>query len=352
MTDVITAIEQVAPDWLTTVLRDAGALDTGRVVNVASDTSQPFGAIVSRLTLTYSDDASGNKPTRLFLKLANPEIHQQWPGRGKREVEFYSAIPAQDYANLPLPRCYGAAFSTAGFHLLLDDLAETHISIAHPLPPSAAQCERVVDSLARLHAYWWDDARLGVSIGRSADQKTIYNGDEAVYPAFKEMLGEALWDERRDIFERAIQAAPRLHERLRKGNLTLIHGDAHAWNFLYPKNPAGAAMMVDWESWDADVGVFDLAYMITLFWFPAHRERMEKALVCQYHEKLMVYGVIGYSWDDCWYDYRHSVIRLLFRPGDWWYNRRDDAFWAEIWWPRLERVIYAYEDLHCEELLT
>ena len=191
-----------------------------------------------------------------------------------------------------------------------------------------------------------------MNIGRAADQKTVFNGDEDYYPAFADFLGEALWDERRAIFERVLKAAPRLHQRLGQGDLTLIHGDAHAWNFLYPRDPNAPAVLIDWEAWDADVGVFDLAYLITLFWFPAHRARMEKTLVERYHEKLVANGVVGYSWDDCWNDYRHSVIRMLFRPVWWQHARPDDLHWGEIWWPRLERVICAYEDLHCEELLS
>jgi thiamine kinase-like enzyme len=351
MATLITDIAQVTPDWLTESLRHAGVLDRGCVVAVDQDTSKPFGAIVSRLTVRYDEDASADAPRKLFLKMANPEIHREYPGRGKREVEFYGAIPAADYGGLPLPRCYDAGFSDEGFHLLLDDLTDSHVILAHPLPPSRVQSEQVVDALARLHAYWWDDGRLGVSLGRSADQKTVFNGDEAYYPAFADFLGEALWDERRAIFERVMKAAPRLHERLRQGNLTMIHGDAHAWNFLYPRDNDTPAVLIDWEAWDADVGVFDLAYLITLFWFPAQRARMELELVRRYHERLVGYGVVGYSWDDCWQDYRHSVIRLLFRPVWWQHARPDDNHWAEIWWPRLERVICAYIDLNCEELL-
>ncbi|MBZ0286932.1 MAG: ecdysteroid 22-kinase family protein [Anaerolineae bacterium] len=352
MAQVITDIEQVTPDWLTDRLQNAGTLTCGGVTHIDAETSRPFGSIVSRLKLTYSADAPDDAPRKLFLKVADPDAHRQYPGRGKREIEFYGAIPAGDYARLPLPRCYDAVVSDEGFHLLLDDLTDSHVILPHPFPPSWVQCEQVVDALARLHAYWWNDARLGVSMGRSADQKTVFNGDEEFYPAFADFLGEALWDERRAIFERAMEASPRLHDRLRRGSLTLIHGDAHAWNFLYPRDPADPAVLVDWEAWDADVGVFDLAYLIALFWFAAHRARMEKTLVERYHEKLVASGVVGYSWDDCWNDYRHAVIRLLFRPVWWWRERRDDQRWAEIWWPRLERIICAYQDLNCEELLS
>jgi thiamine kinase-like enzyme len=353
MGEVITAIEQVTPEWLTTVFDRADLLGGGQVQAIQQDTSRPFSALVSHLSVTYSGDVSNRAPRRLFLKLANPEIQRKWSGRGKREVQFYRAIPSDDYLKLPLTRCYDAQSSKEGFHLLLDDLTETHIVLRHPLPPSRAQCEQVVDTLAQLHAYWWNSPQLGVNMGLSAEQKTVFNGDEVFYPAFADSLGEALWDERRAIFERALEAAPRLHERLRQGNLTLIHGDAHAWNFLYPREGASrSAVLIDWEAWDADVGIFDLAYLITLFWFPAHRARLEQKLVRRYHSVLQAHGIKHYSFDDCWNDYRHSVIRLLVRPVWWWHARPEDEFWPEVWWPRLERVICAYEDLHCEELLS
>jgi len=349
---VLTDVEQATPEWLTAALREAGVLDKGMAEQVEIDTSRPFGAIVAYLKVRYSSDAPMNAPSSLFLKVANPETHSKWPERGKREVEFYNAIPAADYSRLPVPRCYGAAFSLDGVHLLLENLADTNTILQHPFPPSEAQAEQVVDALAKIHAYWWNDKRLGVEMGRAAHQKTVFNDDENRFTAFADFLGEALWDERRSLFERVMAASSKLQIRLTKGNLTLIHGDAHAWNFLYPQQPEKSAVLVDWEAWDADVGIFDLAYLITLFWFPAHRARLEQKLVRRYYSKLVEYGVTDYGWDHSWYDYRHSIIRLLFRPIWWWHVRPTDAHWAEIWWPRLERVICAYEDLHCEELLA
>ncbi len=344
MGEVITSVEQVTPEWLTAVLDRA-------------ELSRPFGSLVSRLTVTYKGDVSARAPHRLFMKLADPDTHEKWPGRGKREVQFYNSIRQGDFARLPLPQCYDAAISDDGFHLLLDDLTESHIALPHPFPPSLEQCRQVITTLASIHAWWWNNEKLGVSMGRSPEQKTVFDGDEDFFPAFADFLGEALWPERRAIFERVIDAAPRLHKRLEKGNLTLIHGDAHAWNFLYPRGKldyvgAKGAVLVDWETWDADVGVFDLAYLITLFWFPAHRARLEKELVQNYHFFLQTFGVRKYSFEDCWNDYRHSVIRLLLKPVWWCHAHPEDKFWPEVWWPRLERVLCAFEDLHCGELLT
>jgi thiamine kinase-like enzyme len=350
MPDVITEIEQVTPEWLTGVLRKSGALERGQVAAIEKDTSRPFGSIVSRLAVNYTEDTLDSAPRRLFLKIANPETHQDFPERGRHELEFYSAIPNSDAANLPIPRCYDIAFSAAGFHLLMDDLAQTHFLVPHPLPPSQSQCEQVADSLARLHAYWWDHAMLDTKRGNTA----LFFGVESAFAGFADFLGDRLWDERRGIYERVLAEKSRLEARFADDKrLTLVHGDAHAWNFLYPHTAERHnACLVDWEAWGVDVAPYDLAYMIALFWFPAHRARAETSLVRRYYDHLVEYDVRDYAWEDCWNDYRLSIIRNLFMPVFWWNEQRDSDFWPELWWPRLERVMCAYDDLHCDELLS
>jgi thiamine kinase-like enzyme len=351
MTGVVTRAEDITPEWLTTHLRKAGTLDHGEVISVEKNISQPFGSIVARLTISYSANAPETAPQRLFLKYANADSHREHPERGRNEIHFYRF--AGNSPDLPIPRCYDATYSDEGFHLLLDDLAHTHFQIAHPLPPHQPQCEQLVDALARLHAHWWDDPRLGVEIAVPLSDKSLFMGGETIFPEFADMLGDRLWDERRQIFERVIAAAPKLVKQFtNQKDVTLIHGDAHAWNFLYPHDAdKHLAMLVDWEAYGVDVGPFDLAYMIGLFWFPAHRARAEYGLVRRYHRRLLEHGVIGYGWADCWHDYRFSVIRTLFMPVLWWNMSRDSDFWPELWWPRLERVLCAFEDLHCDELL-
>jgi hypothetical protein len=63
--------------------------------------------------------------------------------------------------------------------------------------------------------------------------------------------------------------------------------------------------------------------------------------------RLATGGVEGYRWTDCWDDYRYSILELLFVPmGHWEVGLHDD-----IWWPHLENVLDAFEDLNCAEML-
>jgi hypothetical protein len=159
------------PEALTQALRLCGALGAGRVSAVAVESAKP--TVLSRITrvrLSYEGPAEG-APGSLIVKtgLTMPG-GATWSG-GRFEVAFYAQVGRAMTAP-PLPRCYGGAWlpDTNDWHLLLEDLTDTHgVVSAWPLPPSREESERIVATWARFHAAWWDDPRLGDTVGRWAD---------------------------------------------------------------------------------------------------------------------------------------------------------------------------------------
>lgn len=347
----LSSIDALTPAWLTEVLTARRVLSQGRVVDIEKECDAPFMATVCRLALTYSANASPAAPRKLFLKSAPGGTGTQVHGR--QEARFYQ-MAMDDEADLPIPTCYLAAIddATGTLTLLLEDLSDTHEALEHEIPPTEPQCYQLMEVLARLHAVWWDSPRLGVDIGTAPTRQAIaaaFDEDVANFRAFAEFLGDRLQPSRRAIFDRVIRslAAIRLERIGSQRQLTLCHGDAHAWNFLYPREAGDSPRLLDWEALRIDIGARDVAYLIAVFWHPERRKWLEKALVRHYHEQLHANGVTGYSWDACWYDYRLSVIHLLFEPV-WWWRHQTPAF---LWWHRLERLMMAYEDLQCAELL-
>lgn len=129
--------------------------------------------------------------------------------------------------------------------------------------------------------------------------------------------------------------------------MNVVHDDVHIGNFLYPHNPSKHKIrIIDWQTWNVDVAVKDLAHMMAYFWFPERRKRYERMLLQYYHERLQAYGITNYSWETLYDDYRLCVIRKLFHPA-WQWEMGDTA---SKWWLHLERVMLAYEDLECAEL--
>lgn len=154
--------------------------------------------------------------------------------------------------------------------------------------------------------------------------------------------------EGRAIYERVFSSSLQPWMRLTDPRgLTIIHGDAHTWNFLFPRAGAGPAFLIDWQLWHVDVGARDLAFMMALHWDPSRRRELEAPLIQSYHEALLAHDVSNYVLDDLWLDYRRSVVRNLTFPIILWSR----GMKPEAWWRRLECALSAYHDLGCEELL-
>ena len=88
--------------------------------------------------------------------------------------------------------------------------------------------------------------------------------------------------------------------------------------------------------------------MMAMLWYPEMRHRLEQPLLDLYHATLVAQGVRGYDRQALNNDYRLSVLWLILRPV------RQAAFnippW--VWWPNLERIFLAVDDLGCRDLLA
>jgi thiamine kinase-like enzyme len=339
-------------EHLTEALRKSGALGKARVCNVAEAGSfVKLRSHTRRLRLEY-EGMAGDAPRSLILKMGHRDSDGRPPYANAHEIAFYHDIaPA-----LPVrvvPRCFEAveATETSAWHLLLEDLTESHvIATEWPLPPTLTQCESIVQAWARFHAAWWDDPRLGVSVGKWSDAEgweQPLRSLAAQVARFTDRFGELLSPERRDLYQRLLDRAPDLLARYSSHrNLTLIHGDAHWWNCFVPRE-GGEVRLIDWEDWSIDTATDDLAYMMAMLWYPDRRRRMERPLLDRYHETLLAQGVGGYDRQALDDDYRLSVLWLIMRP----IGQAANNIPPRIWWLNLERIMMAVDDLNCRELL-
>lgn len=338
--------------YLNAVLKQAGVLDKPcvRDVSVISDRPTLISRII-RLRLTYDDPDA--LPNSLIVKTSLPARQGSEWLNGHREIVFYSDAAPLLPAGL-VPRCFEAhpADATTPSYLILEDLTDTHaVASEWPLPPSDAQCQTIVKALARLHSVWWDDPRLGVTIGTWLDEAAMDRFIQQVaghFAVFADRLGDELSGEQRAFYEKLMAAAPRLHRRYRDaGNITVTHGDAHVWNCFLPRDGSNDVRWFDWDGWRIRVPTNDLAYMMAIHWYPERRQRLENALLDHYHTALLENGVHRYSRSDLWDDYRLSVLWHTMTP----------VFAAGlklppvIWWNNFQRIMAAVDDLGCRVLL-
>ncbi len=372
--DVIRSADEVTPEWLTATLRAGGVLTRGEVAGVeAEGPESTFASDIYRLAVTYTAGAFARAPRHLFLKISMPSLQhgalprEQW----RREYDFYTGIAPAMNAHVTIP-AFGAGYeeNTGASYLLLLDVSDTHgpclAPEEAPVDGGPLAAESAVEALARFHAAWWDSPRLGVDIGRyPSPQERIHDVENAriATATFFDRCGDSLPDRWRATYERVLDALPGLYGRHSSGrNLTLVHGDAHLGNFLFPRRqrsagppasrpahvagPPSGALLLDWQFWHPTIGGTDLAFLIAR-WEPETRRALEAPLLHRYHDGLLAHGVTGYTRSDCYDDYRLSVILVsLFIP-IW-----QRTLWG--WKPDLravETVMTAYEELGCEEML-
>jgi thiamine kinase-like enzyme len=348
----------MTPDLLSEILIASGVMRAGSVTAVACDmesSQKGFISSVATCNVTYSHDAEGDVPQRLFLKVTKSELHPEYRQVGQHETSFYTTIlpPAHD---LPVPRCYYAAWDADTRHavLLLADLSHRHFQRPLPLPPAPAQCQRIAESRARIHAHGWNHPQLGKTIGApltpdeaAASLKRL----EASYPHFMEYLGDTVLPAQRSAYERILASSflqRRAQRLLAQQTVTLIHGDAHTNNLMLPYDHArGRAILIDWQRWSIDVPLYDLAFLIALHWSAERRAARERPLLRHYHAQLLRHGVTAYSWEDSWNDYRASVIVMTLIPIGQFRRRMP----AGVIWNGMEQSVAAFNDLGCAELL-
>ncbi len=336
-------------EHLTAALRKFGALGDGCVREVTVESSRD--TVVShiiRLRLSYDGEASG-APRSVILKVA----HRAWADKlwmaGRHETAFYNEVAPLMPAGL-VPGCFEASWNedSKAWHLLLEDLTDSHfIATTWPVPPAAEQCKSIVQALARVHASWWDQSRLGTSVGAWLDEDDSQKLAEQVV-IFIDQVGDLLPEDRCDLYRRLVDAAPRLSQRyLSHRNLTIVHSDAHVWNVLLPKQQSRDARVFDWDQWHINPGSNDLAYMMAMHWYPDRRRLLEQPMLDCYHETLTACGVRGYDRRALSDDYRLSVLWHVAKPV--WQHALGVP--PLIWWNNLERIFLAVDDLGCRELL-
>jgi len=181
---LLTSPDEATPEWLTVILRDGGYLRQGRVTAVVHDAGSSVHARNARLQLRYSDEAQGDRPSALFLKIS-----------------------------------------------------PTHTT-NFAAPPTLAQANKTAVAMARLHAAWWNDPQLP-EVGRWPETAVIDNYVQSALPGIQPLLEETR-DQISDEWCRLIQLIAERHGYQMKARaadpatMTFIHGDPNPGNILSP----------------------------------------------------------------------------------------------------------------------
>ena len=352
------------------LLRSGGHLTTGHITNVTRAELTGDNSRITRLLLEYSTEADpANAPPRLMLK---ENLPLAWAvAAGAQEVTFYRTIAGlADHPDL-VPTSWGAAYDmvSGDSQILLADLSDSHhratrdrdAQVAGDVP-SDETCDQVIDTLARLHAYWWDHPLLRDGVFPLLD----FNGDWTRWVAYEQHRRRS-WESvsagshpvpaaGREAVEHILSTFGRhwdayMRDRVAERRaLTLMHGDTYFVNFLVPNDGSTASpVLLDWQCPSGNIGAFDLANLCTTFWSSEQRQQngRELRMLQRYHAELVARGVSGYSWDDLCHDYRAGIIYWLLVPIQDAHDGSAPAYWT----PKLTCLTEAFHDWDCQSLL-
>jgi hypothetical protein len=191
----VITFSELTPAWLTAILTERGGLITGRVLRVEQTRDPNPTTQNTTLLLTYSPDARGACPDRLFFK-QSPQA---------AEARFYHEI-APTLTHSAVPVCYDAQYDDANSHVLQAYVEPTHFAPPEALPMPLIYHELIVDGLTDLHSQFWDHRRLQQDIGaltRDVPQFSFSMASQH-FAAFVDALGDRLSAKRRGTYERIL----------------------------------------------------------------------------------------------------------------------------------------------------
>ena len=104
----------------------------------------------------------------------------------------------------------------------------------------------------------------------------------------------------------------RIKSRLTRPPRTVVHGDYRLDNCFFSAGAASQQVVViDWEFCTRGRGAYDVATFTSEAFSPRRRREVELDILEEYHSTLEEQGVRSYSFEECLYDYRLSMLELF-----------------------------------------
>lgn len=348
------AEEQLSLERLRSCLIRFGLPAAHQLVRFETECMDATNASLFKIKLTF-ETANDDLPRSLILKSCSSDEF------GPSEVYYYQ----NDYvgaSEAPLLTCYDAAYEAPSYHLLLEDVTDSHQN-SWELLPTPEYAAQVAAAVAKLHSCRWGPERI-IEAGypemdTSQLDRYLAYVEQGCAPLLEELEQEGRHDlaaVARSVFDRLPDA---LRRRIRQfpSLCTLVHGDVNPGNILAPKSGSGGSVfLIDRQPFNWSLltwlGPSDLSYLTVLFWEPQSRRKLERDLLKTYHQILSGRGVADYSWEQLWIDYKLSAMQGFYVAASWCIDPEERTRMRWLWRRELERAVLAFQDLQGEELLN
>lgn len=309
--------EALSVDWLNSVLPFA----QGKIASFDSKiigVGEGFMGQLARVTLDYGSTVGGQQPNSLIAKFAAKKTETRMMAKEQgyyaKELGFYRDIGND--VGVRVPNCYHSDLDPESNHfvLLLEDMAPA-IPSDQVEGTTEEGSRMVIESFARLHAKWWNSDKLASLDWAQpiTNSRPISESLELLHYSIQQSEETGRFDRYPEI-KRLQPLLPPLcrMEPPPPFPFTLNHGDLRSDNVFLPGPDGGEFAMIDWQLAGMAQPMMDIARWLTQSITVEQRRATEQDLLKLYHDKLLEYGVTGYSYKQMLQEYQLNLVVLLF----------------------------------------
>lgn len=280
------------------------------------------------------------EPMKLRVKLGSALVF------GRSEVDYY-VRSFVDLADAPLVRCHHAGADETHYHLLLDDLTDTHRN-QDDVPVTQAYGLGLAESLAKLHAHRWARPPGGVAATPVLDREPCA-GLAVMLAAMEDGFSAIERARVAEVFDRLPVAWARCAED--SAGFSWVHGDLNPGNILAPIAGPGQVLLLDYQPFAASpqqdqLAMSDLAHAMVLWWPQAARRSWAWPTLEHWHAQLRSLGVGYASTDQLRQDWALCVAQTLRVPVSRCAEPGAVTRHRGLWEMHVRRALAALSDLH------
>ena len=360
--------QELTPALLTELageLRPGLGIDAVDIVDIKSYGDADNNVSVStsaRVTIDvrYGPGAPASLPTRLLAKMSIPEdaecSNPPLDAEFINEVAFYNRLRPE--LELETPLGLGGRYDPVSqrYVLLMEDVSVKSVHFNSMIDDNnVAVVEAVLDTLAKLHAQYWNSPRFETDLAWvenqvEGDLEDLF--DEFVHAHILNEIGRERF--KRELVEDLGTTDAELQaglKALKRHQATLpqtfLHGDAHYGNsYVLPDGTGG---LLDWQVNARGFLTHDIAYLIQTALSVEARRKNERELLAFYRDRLCSYGVKeAPDAELLWLEYRRSMLYGFYMG---WITAPRENYGLEVCVLGNNRTASAYRDHEAGKLI-
>ena len=307
-------VDDLTTEWLQEKL--GSVLGDARICSFESQivgADEGFMGQLARVTLTTEGGGDNTLKSVIAKFAATSEKIRDLASEMQyyqREIGFYRDIGHDVGVPVASSYYFEHAQSTNHFVILMEDLAPIPVS-DQLVGTDPATSRAVIESMATLHAKWWNSERLAeyawaqpiVNAKPIAESRDML--DESIAAAEK----SGRFDDYPE-FKRLVPMLPPLlkMEAPPPFPYTLCHGDLRSDNVFYDSD---GIKLIDWQLAGMASPMNDIARFLSQSITVEQRRETEQDLLQVYYDKLIELGVTGYTYKQMQQEYKLNLVVLL-----------------------------------------